>query len=86
MNVIEGDNVLWTKWSRTGYKYHVAKVLKINKDIDDVICNIEIETICNAHTGKKRKEKKTVNADSVTSLMEFIDEKRAFIKELEKYL
>lgn len=86
MNIIGGDNVLWTKWSRTGYKYHVAKVVGIARNLDGTIRTVEIETVCNAHTGKKRKEKKVVGFDSLSSLEEFLDEKRTLIKELEKYL
>lgn len=99
MNVIVGDKVIIQRYRRTGTKYYLAKVIQISPGVPDPLAAVtpalpevkdkwvaHLETILNADTGKKYKRKEQALVGQLISLEEFIDGKRALIKELEAYL
>lgn len=97
MNVIVGDKVILQTYRRTGNKHYVAEVVQIlsdapfseneTRDMRTVhLVTILNVTILNADTGKKYKRKEQLKVFQLLSLEEFIDSKRALVKELEAYL
>ncbi len=91
MNILVGDKLIWSKTSyRGGPKTYIVEVLKIVPNAIDPLditkSIVEFATICNAHTGKKRRALHKSYYGGLESLEEFLDAQRAWIKELEKYL
>jgi hypothetical protein len=95
MSYIVGDHAILNKGSyRTGRKNYLVKIIKIGKvtetiQINDTInyrTECTVQTVCNADTGKKYKTTLEWNLERLESLEEFLDNKRALIKDLEGFL
>lgn len=86
MNVIVGDKVIIQRYRRTGTKYYLAEVKEIVPGVQPDTRIAHLVTILNADTGKKYRRSEQVAVSQLVSLEEFIDGKRALVKELEAYL
>lgn len=95
MSYIVGDHAVINKGTyRTGRKNYLVKIVSIDKTIVDTYSNgtenvrtvCKIQTQCNADTGKKYKKTMEWTVEGLHSLEEFLDTKRALIKELEGFL
>lgn len=97
MKYIVGDHAILNKGShRTGRKNYLVKIVSIGEEklvghsganlsmITSTEC--QIQTICNADSGKKYKTTMNWTLERLDSLEEFLDTKRALIKDLEGFL